>query len=287
MKAPADAERFYDERVARNRGLIESELQQRLRTTRFVIAGCGSTGGACIGPLVRSGATRFVLADPGEYELANLNRQDATVADIGRNKADVQAERIRSIDPQADVVVVREGMTAANVGTLLAPGDFVVDAVDVTTDDGAAMKVALHRAAHALDLVVVTAYDIGSTQFVETFDYRRGISVLRGKVPARLTSARLLRALVPPWVVPREIMPVLLARRADATMPFPQLAMTAAQFGALIVPIVLRVLAGDPVRRRIRVDLWDVVRTPAERLAEPIRRFPALALLLWRLRERS
>jgi hypothetical protein len=287
MKGLTDADRFYDERVARNRGLIEPDLQERLRTTRFVIAGCGSTGGACVGPLVRSGATRFLLADPGDYELANLNRQDATVADIGRNKADVQAGRIHAIDPQADVVVVRDGMTPKNVGSLLSSGDFVVDAIDVTTDDGAAIKVALHRAAHALDLVVVTAYDIGSTQFIEIFDYRRDIDVLRGKVPSPLTSARLLRALVPPWVVPREIMPVLVARHADPSMPFPQLAMTATQIGALIVPIVLRVLAGRPIRRRIRVDLWDVVRTPAERFFEPFRRFPALALLLWRLRDRS
>ena len=96
MSTRADAEHFYDELVSRNRGLIDPEIQRRLREARFVIAGCGSTGGACVGPLVRSGATRFVLVDPGTYELANLNRQDATIDDVGRNKADVQAERIRA-----------------------------------------------------------------------------------------------------------------------------------------------------------------------------------------------
>ena len=285
MSTHADAEQFYDELVSRNRGLIDLEVQERLRTARFVIAGCGSTGGACVGPLVRSGATRFVLADPGTYELANLNRQDGTIDDVGRNKADVQAVRIRAVNPYADVVVVPDGLSHENVGSLLAEGDIVIDAVDVTTEEGAATKVALHRASHALRLIVVTAYDIGSTQFVEVFDYREGIAPLRGKVPDPLTASRLLRALVPPWVVPREIFSELVARRRDPSRPFPQLAMTATQLGALIVPVVLRVLAGQRLRRRIRVDVLDEVRPSLARIGERIRHYPALAVLLWRLRE--
>lgn len=284
MSTAVDDEAFYAELVTRNRGLIDGGDQQRLRNARFVIAGCGSTGGACVEPLVRSGAMRFVLADPGTYELSNLNRQDATVADVGRNKAEVAAERIRAVNPHAEVVVVPEGLRPATVGSLLSVGDLVVDAVDVTTDEGVATKVALHRAAHGLRLVVVTAYDIAATQFVEVFDYRTGIEPLRGRIPEPLTSARLLRALVPAGVVPREIFPELVARRRDPARPFPQLAMTATQFGALIAPIALRILAGRPVRRRIRIDLWDEVRPPAERVAERLRRIPALAMLLWRLR---
>lgn len=283
MSATVDAEAFYAELVSRNHGLIAPDDQARLRNARFVIAGCGSTGGACVGPLVRSGATRFVLADPGTYELSNLNRQDATVADVGRNKAEVQAERIRSVNPHAEVVIVAGGLSASAVG-VLEPGDLVVDAVDVTTDAGAETKVALHRAAHALGLVVVTAYDIAATQFVEIFDYRTGIEPLRGRIPEPLTSAALLRALVPASVVPREIFPELLARRRDPDRPFPQLAMTATQLGALIVPLAIRILAGRAVRRRIRIDLWDAVRPARERLRERLQRLPALVGLLWRLR---
>src|SRR5207237_319692 len=77
-----DHEAFYAELVARNRGLIDEGSQAHLRQTRFVVAGCGSTGGACVMPLVRSGAERFVLLDPGAYELNNLNRQDAGLDDV-------------------------------------------------------------------------------------------------------------------------------------------------------------------------------------------------------------
>ncbi|MGB7806824.1 MAG: hypothetical protein WBM72_14610, partial [Actinomycetota bacterium] len=102
--------------------------------------------------------------------------------------------------------------------------------------------------------------------------------------PDPLTSSRLLRALVPPWVVPREIFPELVARRRDPSRPFPQLATTATQLGALIVPIVLRVLSGQRVRRRMHVDVLDAVRPSSERVGGTIRRYPALAVLMWRLR---
>src|SRR5437867_12520778 len=105
-----DHEAFYAELVLRNHGLIDERSQALLRSTRFVIAGCGSTGGACVMPLVRSGAERFVLLDPGTYELNNLNRQDATMHDIGANKAAVAARRIHDVNPYADVEVHEEGV---------------------------------------------------------------------------------------------------------------------------------------------------------------------------------
>ena len=76
---PEDHDSFYAELTARNHGLVASEIQSSLRTTRFVVAGCGSTGGAVLMPLVRTGAECFVLFDPGDYELNNLNRQDAAL----------------------------------------------------------------------------------------------------------------------------------------------------------------------------------------------------------------
>jgi tRNA A37 threonylcarbamoyladenosine dehydratase len=95
-------ERFYAELTSRNRGLISGLEQTQLRATRFVIAGCGSTGGACVMPLLRSGAERFVLFDPGEYDVSNLNRQDATLADVGRNKAEAAKARILGVNPFAN-----------------------------------------------------------------------------------------------------------------------------------------------------------------------------------------
>jgi tRNA A37 threonylcarbamoyladenosine dehydratase len=279
-----DHEAFYGEMVARNRGLIDERSQGLLRGTRFVIAGCGSTGGACVMPLLRSGAERFVLMDPGTYELNNLNRQDAGLDDLGQNKAEVTAQRALAVNPFASVDIHREGVRAETIASVLSPGDLVVDAVDVTTDEGVRAKYALHEAACRLRLVVLTAYDIATTQFIEVYDYRRVREPLRGRVRPPLSSNRVLKSLVPPTVLPEEIFAELRARKSDPERPFPQLAMTSTLLGALVVPTVLRLLNGKPVRGRVRVDLLDVLRPGPARWSARVRRFVGLVRLWWQLR---
>jgi tRNA threonylcarbamoyladenosine dehydratase len=268
---PDDHESFYAELTARNRGLVRPELQSALRSTRFVVAGCGSTGGAVLMPLVRTGAECFVLLDPGDYELNNLNRQDASVADIGRNKARVSADRMLAVNPYCSIQVHEEGVHANAIAGILHDGDLVFDAIDVTTDQGTAAKLALHDAASAKRLTVITAYDIASTQFIETFDYKKVRAPLAGRVKPGAGSEAVLRSLIPPLALPREIFAVLLERRRDPTLGFPQLAMTSTFLGALAVEIVLRLLAGKPIKRRIRVDLGDLARPNLRRAAGGVR----------------
>lgn len=279
-----DHEGFYAELVARNKGLIDERSQDLLKQTRFVIAGCGSTGGACVMPLLRSGAERFLLLDPGAYELNNLNRQDATLEELGVNKAVATARRALAVNRFASIEIREDGVRPETIGSVLASGDLVVDAVDVTTDQGVVAKVALHDAACRLRLIVLTAYDIGTTQFVEVFDYRRVRVPLRGRVRPPLSSDRVLKSLVPPLALPREVFPVLRARKADPSLPFPQLAMTSTLLGALVVPYTLRLLRSERVRRRVRVDLNDVLRPAGHRWMERVRRIVELPGLWWELR---
>lgn len=269
---PEDHEAFYAELTSRNRGLIAPELQAALRRTRFVIAGCGSTGGAVVMPLVRTGAERLVLMDPGDYELNNLNRQDATLADIGRNKARVSADRLLAVNPHCSIEIHEEGVDPASISGLLRENDLLLDAIDVTTQEGISAKLALHDSALAKRLTVITAYDIATTQFIEIFDYRKVHEPLAGRVKNPDAGAQaVLRRLIPPSALPREIFAVLLERRREPDRGFPQLAMTSTFLGALAVEIVLRLLMGKPVKRRIRVDLGDLARPTARRAADEVR----------------
>ena len=265
---PEEHEAFYKELTARNRGLVAPDLQSALRRARFVIAGCGSTGGAVLMPLVRTGAECLVLLDPGEYELSNLNRQDATLEDVGRNKARACADRLLAVNPFCSIDVHEEGVVASAVSDIVREGDFVIDAIDVTSQEGIDAKLALHAVATSKRLTVMTAYDIAATQFIEIFDYRKVRKPLGGRVRNPDAGAEaILRSLIPPLALPREIFSVLLERRRDPTLGFPQLAMTSTLLGALAVEIVLRLLAGKPVKRRIRVDLGDLVRPTLRRAA--------------------
>ena len=79
MTALTTHEAFYADLTTNNRGFVSDEAQGRLAQITVLVAGCGSTGGAAVEPLVRLGVQRFLLGEPGAYELNNLNRQSAAL----------------------------------------------------------------------------------------------------------------------------------------------------------------------------------------------------------------
>jgi hypothetical protein len=235
-------------------------------------------------PLVRTGAEHFVLLDPGDYELNNLNRQDATLSEIGVNKARATRRRILAVNPFAEVGVFEDGVSPQTIRSRLEPGDVVVDAVDVTSDEGVRAKFALHDAACELHLKVLTAYDISPTQFVELFNYSSINKPLRGRVSEPLTSDRVLRALIPARALPRGIFAELRVRKDDPARGFPQLAMSSTLFGAAATACLLRAVNGEPIKRRIRLDLYEETRPLVSRILTRLRRDIELMSLWWRMR---
>jgi hypothetical protein len=265
----AEAE-FYRELTTRNGGVVDAEAQERLRTATILVAGCGSIGGAAVEPLARLGVRHLLLADPGEYELNNLNRQNATVDDVGRNKAEVAAERVRSINPHAQVRAFTEGVTEAVVDELTRDCDLVVDGVDVTTMSGLRAKYLLHERAAARRLPLFTGWDMAGAQYVRCYDYRRIREPVDGQIRAadldRLGMWKLLKRLVPARFVPVEMLTMSRANLGDPDFTFPQLVYAADLFGALAAHLVAQLLTGQPVREHIYVDLHQEAR-PAGRRA--------------------
>lgn len=287
VAALSEAE-FYAELTHRNRGVVSPADQRRLREATIVIAGCGSIGGAAAEPLARLGATTLRIADPGEYELNNLNRQNATLADLGRNKAEVAADRIRAINPYADVSTYAEGVTAENVDALLAGADLVVDGVDVTTESGLRAKVVLHRRAAELRLPLFTGWDMAGAQYVRVYDYRRGGAPLDGRVSdadiGRRTPLQIIERLIPARFVPWEMIGVTRRGLNDPDFAFPQLVHAADLFGALSARLVTELLAGRAVRGHTAIDLHQAIRPDRDRAVTVARRVVEAAELLVRLR---
>ncbi|MEU4093565.1 ThiF family adenylyltransferase [Streptomyces sp. NPDC026673] len=255
---------FYAAFTERNRGLIPDAAQRALRTAVVLVAGCGSTGGAAVDPLTRLGVQHFVLAEPGAYELNNLNRQHAAHADIGRNKAEVAAERVRAVNPHAVAEVRPEGIRPENVAALLGGCDIVVDGVDVTTPEGWHAKYALHAEAAAQGRPVVSGYDMSGTQYIRYYDYRLGLPPLAGEVTAEQVAAEsvweLLLRIVPRELVPEDLLADVRAHRDEPDYSVPQLVYTSLLFGVLTARYVVEVLAGRPVREALSLDVHQIVR---------------------------
>jgi ThiF family protein len=271
----------YREMTRRNQPSLSLQEQRALRAVRILVAGCGSIGGATVVPLVRLGVERFVLCEPGDYELNNLNRQAADLSDIGRNKAEVQADRARAINPEAEMLVEPAGVTEDNVDWLVGTTDLVIDGVDVTEPAGIAAKRALHQEAWRQRRLVISGLDLGGTQVVYAFDYRDGRTrPLNGRLegaPADLGALDFLTRLVSPLDVPRELLAYSEAMiRGQAGSP-PQLAPTADQFGVLAAWMVLDFAAGRPVRKRVKVAIPDLVMPRGRRVANEAARIVELA----------
>lgn len=268
--------RFYAELTMRNRGFVTFPAQRRLAATTVLVAGCGSTGGAAVEPLARLGAQHFLLAEPGDYELNNLNRQGAFVHEIGRNKAAVCADRVRHINPGAHVEVWDEGITRANASDLVRRCDVVIDGVDVTEKAGWEAKARLHIAAAVHGRPVITGYDMGGTQYVRFYDYHRGDAPFDGRITfgdiERLSTWDLLRRVVPMHVIPVEM---LVQARHSLTRPdegLPQLVHASLLFGALASRMVLNLVEDRPVRRHTVVDSDHEVGTALTRTTRQLRK---------------
>jgi molybdopterin/thiamine biosynthesis adenylyltransferase len=121
----------YESAFRRNLGLISRDEQQRLRESRVALGGLGGVGGVHMVTLARLGVGRFTIADPDVFEAANFNRQyGALIRNYGRSKADAMAEEVRQINPEADIRIFRERVTAENVNEFLDGSSVFLDGLD-------------------------------------------------------------------------------------------------------------------------------------------------------------
>ncbi|UTG92578.1 tRNA threonylcarbamoyladenosine dehydratase [Geobacter sulfurreducens] len=122
-------------RFSRTEILIGPEGLQRLHGSTVAVFGLGGVGSFAAEALCRAGVGRLVLVDFDDICLTNVNRQlHALDGTVGRAKVQVMAERLRLINPQADIVPHKDFYEAANSDFLLPGGhDYVVDAIDHIT----------------------------------------------------------------------------------------------------------------------------------------------------------
>ena len=119
-------------RFDRTGRLIGDEGMQRLSKARVIVFGLGGVGSYAVEGLVRSGVGHLTLVDFDDVCVTNSNRQlHATVSTVGKSKAEQMALRCRQINPDVEVVAVKEFYREDLAETLLPPGyDYVVDAID-------------------------------------------------------------------------------------------------------------------------------------------------------------
>lgn len=148
-----------EDRFSRSRMLLGEEAMKKLGVSRVAVFGVGGVGGYVVEALARSGVGTIDLIDKDTVAPSNINRQIiATMDTVGRDKVDVMAERIRSINP--DAVVYRHKCfylpeTAEQFDFSLY--DYVVDAIDTVTG-----KIQLILQAREAGVPIISAMGAGN-----------------------------------------------------------------------------------------------------------------------------
>lgn len=110
---------------------IGLEGQQKLKSAKVLVLGAGGLGCPVLMYLAAAGVGTLGIVDNDTVELSNLQRQVLYPVDaIGKKKAEVARERLRSINPTISIVAHPVRFSADNALNLVQGYDFVVDCTD-------------------------------------------------------------------------------------------------------------------------------------------------------------
>ncbi len=128
--------------------LLGEEKLETLRSKNILVVGLGGVGAYAAEMIARAGVSRMTIADADVVGKSNINRQLVALhSTIGRQKAEILADRLRDINPDLELTVVNEYIKDELTYELLdsAEFDFVVDCIDTLSPKIALILGALER----------------------------------------------------------------------------------------------------------------------------------------------
>ena len=144
---------------AREELLIGKDNIEKLNNATVAVFGCGGVGSYAVEALARAGIGNFVLVDKDVVDVTNINRQlVADFSTIGRDKVEVEKERILRVNPDANVEIYKEFYCEENKDKLIREDySYIVDAIDSVSS-----KLSLIIAAHEKNVKIISAMGMGN-----------------------------------------------------------------------------------------------------------------------------
>lgn len=142
--------------------LIGKEKVEDLHRKSVAVFGLGGVGSYVAEGLARSGIGDFILIDGDKVDITNINRQIiATTKTVGKEKVDVEEERIKEINPNAKVIRYAEFVTGIESNLELFNAiknvDYIVDAIDTVSS-----KIRIIEFAKENNIPVISALGTGN-----------------------------------------------------------------------------------------------------------------------------
>jgi len=148
------------------------EGQQRILGAHVLVIGAGGLGSPAALYLAASGVGRITLVDDDAVDLTNLQRQVMhTTARVGQPKVESGREALRQINPEVEVVALRERAGPARLAELASSADVILDC-----SDNFATRHAVNRACVDAQVPLVAGAVIRFDGQVSVFDVRDAAS---------------------------------------------------------------------------------------------------------------
>ncbi|MFN5055784.1 MAG: ThiF family adenylyltransferase [Bacteroidota bacterium] len=145
--------------LSRTQLLIGEEKLKRLTAMHVMVVGLGGVGSYAAEFVARSGIGKMTIIDGDVVDPTNRNRQlPALATNHGQSKALIMAERLKSINPELELNVVRSFVHPEMVHEQLQQQpDYIIDAIDSITP-----KITFLKHAIASKLRVVSSMGAGA-----------------------------------------------------------------------------------------------------------------------------
>ena len=145
--------------LSRTSLLIGAETLRALTTKHVMIVGLGGVGSFAAEFIARSGIGIMTIIDGDVVDPTNRNRQlPALATNHGVSKAEIMAERLKAINPELELNVVKQFVNPDMVLQMLAAKpDYIIDAIDSVTP-----KLTFIRLAYESGLPLVSSMGAGA-----------------------------------------------------------------------------------------------------------------------------
>jgi len=133
--------------LSRTQLLIGEDKLAKLTRSHVMVVGMGGVGSYAAEFICRSGIGKMTIIDGDVVDPTNRNRQlPALAVNHGKPKADIMAERLKDINPELELTVIKEFINPEMVEKLLAGNpDYIIDAIDSITPKITFMKMAYEK----------------------------------------------------------------------------------------------------------------------------------------------
>lgn len=161
--------------LSRTELLIGREKLVKLSKAHVLVIGLGGVGSFAAEFICRNGVGTMTIVDGDTVDPTNRNRQlPALSTNHGVSKADIMAERLKAINPELTLHVVKTFINPEAVDEILSAHayDYIVDAIDSVTPKITFLKEAFNRkmrivssmgAGGRMDPTMIRVVDISKT----------------------------------------------------------------------------------------------------------------------------